>query len=260
MKRNRIFLILLSILILSISVSFAGLKIPDKSYDFYVYDEVGILSDSVKDYIIDMNKKLYAASGAQVVVAVVPDTQNMEISQYAVEMFRTWEIGSREKDNGLLILLSMEENNKKVWMATGYGLEGPLPDSLESRIIEDYMLPEFREGDYNTGVLNGFNIVMNKIAEEYNLEIEDLKEVETYYDTEVSIWPIIIFIVILVLIDTILFKGRILGGILNIIAISSRRGPRPPYGGGGFGGGSFGGGGSSGGGGRTGGGGAGGSW
>ncbi len=258
MRKNKIVFILLAFILLTSSLSLAS-NVPNQAYDFYVYDELGIISKETEAYIIDINEKLYGEVGSQVVIAVLENTRGEEISQYAVKLFRKWEIGSREKDNGVLVLASMED--RKVWIATGYGIEGAIPDTLAYRIIENYILPNFKNGDYEDGLLDGFNEIANIIAKEYGLEIEDLDRPSG--GEEVSLRYLLIVLIGVFFIDGIFFKGRLLSFILRMIILfgdNNRRGPP-----GGMGGGSFrssgpSSGGFSGGGGRTGGGGAGGSW
>lgn len=253
-KRRLLFIVLL-LLTLSL-LSTISYAVPSPSKEFYVYDEAGLIDSSLEDYIINTNKSLYDKTGAQVVVATINSLDNVDINIYAVELFEEWKIGSRQEDNGILILIVPEEG--RLWIETGYGSEGIFPASITKRIIEDQMIPYFREDRYSDGILAGFNKIIEGFEGEYDVNIEESQVVEnpiSQADNSDESSPsrifMVIFIVILLFIDF-----RFLGGIItySLLRGFGRGGGR---GGGGYGGGS---GGSSGGGGRSGGGGAGGSW
>lgn len=182
MKNKKHLLILLCILVLfQTSVSLAvGLKLPQPSYSFYVYDEANIVEDQVEEYIVDTNEALYKKTGAQIVVASVNSLEDMDIREYASRLFEKWGIGSKEYDNGLLILIVPEE--REIWIEVGYGLEGALPDSKVGNIIENSILPYFKEDNYSEGILSGFNEIINEIEGEYNIELGREKIDEDLYD------------------------------------------------------------------------------
>src|SRR5690554_5843159 len=99
----------------------AGEKIPQASYDFYVYDEANIISSEVSQYIIQANKDLYQQTGAQIVVAVFNSLEGEAIEEFSNQLFREWGIGSSQEDNGVLLLITLEE--MFAWIEVGYGLE-----------------------------------------------------------------------------------------------------------------------------------------
>ena len=179
----------------------------------------------------------------------------MDINYYATALFEKWQIGSREYDNGMLILIVPEE--RQLWIEVGYGLEGQFPDTRVKRIIDNFILPYFSEGEYSKGILAGFNQILLGLEEEYNITLDNYLEVDPpYYDEYsdgIGITMPRIFIIIGVLLflffDFKFFRGMITYSLLRGIGRGSR----------GFGG-SYRGGRSSGGGGRSGGGGAGGRW
>lgn len=261
MKKNKIYLIIFCIIVLlSTSVYGISYKLPEPSYDFYVYDEAGIIDKDIENYIIDINKELYKKTGAQIVVATINSLEDMDINSYATALFEKWKIGSKEYDNGMLVLVA--PNNRELWIEIGYGLEGQFPDSKTKRIIDNYILPYFAEDKYSDGVLAGFNQILIGLEEEYNISLDKSKRVDDPFPLEYNndfgsslpMLPIIIGIIIFLFIDFRFFRGMITYSILRGLGRGGR--------GGGFGGGSYRGGGgrSSGGGGRSGGGGAGGRW
>lgn len=223
--------------------------LPESSHEFYVYDEANIIDNSTERYIVDVNKELYNKTGAQIVVAIVNSLDSIDINRYATDLYEKWEIGSREEDNGLLILISLEES--ELWIETGYGLEGTLPAGRTKRIINNSIIPNFADGDYNTGIILGFNDILDYVEKEYDISLDtrdgiSSNIIEDEEDKGISPIFILIFIIIFIFIDFKFFRGWLSFSLLRSIG---RGGPRGGPGGG-----------SSGGGGRSGGGGAGGSW
>lgn len=249
--RDRIFIIVFSLILIfnPFSNLVEAIKtLPESSFDFYVYDELYSLDNNTKDHIINVNKEIYKKTGSQLVVAVVNSLNNLDINTYASALFEKWEIGSRGKDNGILIL--MAPNDREMWIEVGYGLEGVLPDSRVKRIINESMLPYFDEDDYDIGLRLGFDEIIGYIEKEYEINIDgkEGQEGEKDIDLDASYRKLIIGLILLFLIaDLKLFRGHLLLSILRAsIGMSS--------------GGSAGSGGGRGSGGRSGGGGAGGRW
>ncbi len=250
-KKRHLLFIALFLLVLNLTgtISYA---LPSPSYEFYVYDEADLISSEVENYIINTNKSLNRETGAQVVVATVNSTEDMDINSYATSLFEEWKIGSRKEDNGMLILIFPEQG--KLWIETGYGVEGAFPDSKVKRIIEDYMIPYFQEDRYSDGVLAGFNEIISGLEQEYNMEFERTQTIKNPIPIANNSGGIaiprifiVIGIILLLILDFRFFGGMLTYSLLRGIGRNSGgRGGR--------------GGGSSGGGGRSGGGGAGGSW
>ena len=251
-KNNKLLIIILTLVILLLTSAF---KLPDPSFEFYVYDEANILNDFTEEYIVEVNKELSQKTGAQVVVATVNSLDDMDINSYATALFEKWKIGSREYDNGLLLLIVPNEG--ELWIETGYGLEGTLSAGLVKRIINENILPSFSEGNLNDGVILGFEQILNYIEKEYEVSLKSREMLSgNYIPRPVSSSKSIPNIYIIIGIIIFLFiELKFFGGWLTLSLL--RGGGRGR--GGGYGG-SGGSGGSRGGGGRSGGGGAGGSW
>lgn len=170
MKRTYILLLFL-VAVLFNTISYAAdINIPEPSFYFYVYDEANLLDDEAEEYIIKTNEELYKKTGAQIVVASLNSLEGEDIKLVALKMFEEWGIGSREYDNGLLMLIA--PNEKEIWIEVGYGLEGPLPDSKVGRIIEDSIIPHFKENNYQEGIISGFNEIIQEVEEEYGIQLE----------------------------------------------------------------------------------------
>lgn len=247
--KNSICYIVIFLLLLSSS----AYAIPSPNSDFYVYDREDILDNSTENYIIETNRELYDKTGAQIVWAAINDLEGMDINTYATALFDEWDIGGRKLDNGLLILIVPEDG--EIWIEVGYGLEGILTAGRVKRIIENNIIPYFSQGDYDAGVLSGYEEILNYVESEYNIELSSRDggygSGTSNESTVISRGPnifVIIGIVVFIIIDFKFFGGWL---TFSLLRSAGRGGGRS--GGGGRGG-------SKGGGGRSGGGGAGGRW
>ena len=119
----------------------------------YVSDPDGILSPAAVAHIDSVCASLRERGLAQVGVVAVDDIAAGDPFSFAVDLFRSWGVGSAKSDNGLGILLV--KDLREIRFVTGGGLEGILPDALCKRIQLTYMLPAFREGDYSAGMVAG---------------------------------------------------------------------------------------------------------
>jgi uncharacterized protein len=118
-----------------------------------VVDDAGILRASTKRQLTDMLAEHERATGDQVVVVTLASLQRYPIEEYGYELGRYWGIGQKGKNNGALLIVAPNEH--KVRIEVGYGLEGQLTDAKGRAIIDNYILPSFKRGDFNFGVLAG---------------------------------------------------------------------------------------------------------
>lgn len=105
------------------------------------------------------------STGNQVAVLTVESLEGAPIEDYALEVARTWALGQEEFDNGVLLLVA--EQDRKMRIEVGYGLEGPLPDAIASRIIRHELRPAFRQGDFDGGVRAGVSAILGAIEGTY---------------------------------------------------------------------------------------------
>jgi uncharacterized protein len=116
----------------------------------YVNDFAHVLSVTNNDVIEAKLAALEQSTGVEAVVATVPSLGGDTVENYAVQLFKEWGIGNKEKDNGLLILVAPTEHDVRI--EVGYGLEPVITDLVAGRIIEDDMKPAFRNSDYAGGI------------------------------------------------------------------------------------------------------------
>ena len=247
-------------LVLSAGAALAAPKFPPLTGR--VVDNAGLLSPAAEQKLTAELADLETKTGRQMVVATLPDLGGYEIEDYGYQLGRAWGIGDKTRNDGVLLLVA--PNDKKVRIEVGYGLEGILTDALSSVIIQTRILPAFRDGKMEAGVIAGTEAVIGQLS----LPDDQAKAIATATpepepESENSLPGVIIFIVVIIfwVLSGILRggrgrRGRRGGGglwwLLPMLLSSSSRGGGSSWGGGGGGGfsgggGSFGGGGSSGG-------------
>ena len=118
----------------------------------YVSNPDGILSPAVQSSLDAQLAGLWDKTSAEVVVVVVDAIDSDDIDDFATRLFSEWEIGKKDKDNGLLLLVSKDD--RRMTIRTGYGMEGVVPDIIAGRIIRNFAAPRFKEGDYDGGVVD----------------------------------------------------------------------------------------------------------
>src|SRR6266446_9819603 len=127
-----------------------------------VVDEAHILSPRERDSLASKLAELETKSGSQLVVATVNSLQGQEIEPYANELFRTWKLGEKAKNNGALLLIA--PNERRVRIEVGYGLEGTLTDALSKIIIANAIAPRFKVGDFDGGVSRGVDDIITVLT------------------------------------------------------------------------------------------------
>ena len=201
-------------------------------------------------------KALEDKSSDQVVVVTLPSLQGFTIEDFGYQLGRRWGIGTKEKDNGVILIVA--PNERKVRIEVGRGLEPLLTDAMSNVIINGAILPRFRSGDYAGGIkegVKGIELVLTGDAAELAERVKGRRDAD---DPKID-WLLVLFWTII-----ILWFIWVTWRSTQRQAYGRRGGPvffpGPGSGGGGWSGGSGGGGGFSGGGGSFGGGGSSGSW
>jgi uncharacterized protein len=127
-----------------------------------VVDEAGVLSPAAKTQITGWLAQFEAATKRQVVVATVKSLQGLPIEDYGYQLGRFWGIGEKGKNTGAILLVAPTEH--KVRIEVGYGLEGELTDAVSSTIINQDILPQFRQGDYPAGIAAGTEAILRTLG------------------------------------------------------------------------------------------------
>lgn len=165
---NRIKYLILAFLFITFIPSVKAIVNPTS--DFYVNDYANILSSETEEYILNKSITLNNVDGTQIVVVTVKDLEENSIEGYAVDLFRKFGIGDSKKNNGILILVSV--NDRMLRIEVGYGLEGIINDGKAGRIRDEYMIPYLKNNDWNNGIKNGYDAIYSEIVKQNNLDIE----------------------------------------------------------------------------------------
>jgi len=243
---------LTTVILLISLLAYSQPDIPEQG-GFWVHDEANVLSSQGKHRLESILKAEQDSTSNQIAILIIPSLEGGSLEEYSMRVAEKWKMGKREKDNGALLLISIQDRLMRI--EAGYGLEGTLTDAMSSRIIRNEIAPHFRNGDYEAGVEAGVTGIIKAISGEY---VNEDPLPQKRHAKKFPLGTIVIIIIIIILAS----RGRRGGGGGHW---SSGRGWIGPIGGmgssGSWGsGGGFGGGGSFGGGGGFGGGGSSGSW
>lgn len=140
-----------------------------------VHDLANVLKQSTIDQLEVELQKHQDSTSNQIAVLIIPSLDGDALEEYSMRVAQTWELGEREKDNGVLLLVVVED--RKIRIETGYGLEGALPDAVANRIIRNEIAPHFREHEYDAGVNAGINAIVKAIANEYEVG-DDIESID----------------------------------------------------------------------------------
>jgi uncharacterized protein len=233
-----------------ISSTVYSVSIP-KRPSAYIMDLAGVINDNVEVNLNGYLRELEEKTTAQMVVLSIDSLEGESLDALSIHIAHDkWKLGHKGKDNGVLLLVAIQE--RKYRIEVGYGLEGVLPDSLVGSIGRQYIVPSFRKGDYSTGLLTSTLAIISEIASDAGVEITGMPTVRnrTPYrgvkrgksSLASKIFAIFFFVG---LIYMFIRHPRLL---LLLVMMSMMGGGRRSGwgGGGGFGGGGFGGGGGGG--------------
>ncbi|NML35572.1 TPM domain-containing protein [Chitinophaga sp. G-6-1-13] len=168
-----------------------------------VNDFAGIL---LKDEDERLEQKLVAyddSTSTQIAIVTLKSVGDYDISQVSLKILRDWGIGRKGKNNGILILVSMED--RKIRIETGYGMEGAVPDAIANEIIAQIIKPAFREGQYYQGLDKAVDAIIKAAAGEYKGDPRQSKP-------GISPGAIFLLILVIVIIISIISRGGGGGG------------------------------------------------
>ena len=138
----------------------------------FVSDPDDILKPETEQIINVQIDSLWKQNGTEMAVVAIKSIGFDDIDDFANRLYNRWKIGQEKQDNGVLILLVLDI--RRIVIRTGYGVEGVLPDAIAKRIISETIIPEFRKGDYDAGVIAGVNKVVDTVkGEPFVIEKED---------------------------------------------------------------------------------------
>lgn len=183
----------------------------------YLNDFAGLLTQSQKEEIEKMLFEIEKETTNEICIVTIDSLDGRTIEEYANEIFNSWKIGKKGKDNGVLILVALKE--REIRIEVGYGLEGYLPDALCGRIIREIIAPNFRKNDYYKGLKESISAIY-KITKGENLEIkgnEDMPPIQflIFWYFLCILFGFFIFGFIGLLIEVVVIFSLILFSFLN---------------------------------------------
>ena len=165
--KKTVFLSLLGSTLLLAPISSQALTIeevsnPRTTYGGWVTDMADILSDRTEVELNHLITDLEATNGTEIAVVTVPETAPTKSPKvFATKLFNYWGIGKAEKNNGILFLISV--GDRRVEIETGYGMEGILPDAKVGNIIDNKITPQFKQGNFDRGTLDGTKALISAL-------------------------------------------------------------------------------------------------
>ncbi len=229
MKFFKFFFTVLTIVFSSLSFS---QEIPKFQGNFLNLSKTPINGGSIVAAIEDLRLN----AGADFAVLIVDSTKPMEIEQYSIKVAEKWKIGKSKEDNGSIIIVAISDKATRI--EVGYGLEGKLTDAVTSRIIKEYMIPKFKNADWEGGILEAMGrskniLTSKKLTDPYMLNSggvaskpvtnssgSSLLSSASNVDGDLAIFILLIAGVVLLFttkIGKIILLGIVIGSVLNAI-------------------------------------------
>ena len=159
----------LTIVFILLISSFTFAQIPERPNPPTLVNDFAKVMSKNQVAVLEQKLRYYNDStSTQIAVVVVPDLGGYEVMDFAYRIGETWGVGQKGKNNGIVVLVSV--NDHKAAIATGYGMEGAVTDASSRRIRQDFMSPNFRKGDFYTGLDQATTAIMKLASGEYKNE------------------------------------------------------------------------------------------
>jgi len=160
-----------------------------------VNDFVGILSSSERDQLEQKLRTYNDSTSTQITIVIVKTTEPYPIGDFAFQVGRKWGVGQQGKNNGLV--LAWATQTRKVFIATGYGLEGAIPDAIAKRIISNTIVPAFKQEQWYRGLDDATTEIIQRASGEYKADPSQQSDDGGW--GEILIWIVIAFIILFIL-------------------------------------------------------------
>lgn len=157
--------LLFLILIFSFNVWGAEIQIP--TLNSPIMDEAGLLSPAQKQDLGQLAYEINTNQGPQITILTVPDLQGYEIEDFSIRVAEKWQLGTKERDNGLLIVIAKAEHKMRI--EVGNGIEGEVTDYESNQYINRILVPAFKAGDFH----GGLKTVMLDLARKFNIKLSE---------------------------------------------------------------------------------------
>lgn len=177
-----------------------------------VVDTANLLPAGIEQQLTQQLEQHEQETSNQVVVVTLPSLQGYAIDDYGNQLGRHWGIGQADRNNGVLLIVAA--NERKVRIEVGYGLEGTLTDARSHQIIQQVMLPEFRNNHYENGIVLGTEAIMGTLQGTYEPQSNNLLDIPKYF------LGLVIFLISIGEFVAAKFSSRIIStGVLASVAV-----------------------------------------
>lgn len=183
-----------------------------------VTDLANLLSPNEGAYLTNQLKLLEERKGSQLAILTVNTTAPETIEQYSIRVVDQWKLGREDVDDGVLLIVA--KNDRKLRIEVGYGLEGAIPDAYAKRIINNIIVPHFRDGDYYLGIEEGVEAIIALIDGE---ELPEVTSAKTKSNKTVSLLFFIgiVALIFLVVIAKVVLSKKLGNLKSNLIVITA---------------------------------------
>ncbi|MFL6516466.1 MAG: TPM domain-containing protein, partial [Bacillus sp. (in: firmicutes)] len=227
MNMRRVFSLLsvfFTLFLCAINAQAEDVQIPAPSGDIYVQDFAKVLTETERTELINLGRNIENQTTAQIAVLTVETIGDRPIEDFANEAFRQYGIGNKKENNGVLLVLSMQE--RKVRIEVGYGLEGRIPDGKAGRILDEYAIPFLKNQQPNRAIVETYKALANEVLAEYGKEGDISKQTQATGKKGLGIpgWLMVIVIIGVVFLDFKFFGGTLTYLLLSIISRGGGRG------------------------------------
>lgn len=134
-----------------------------------VNDLADLIQPSTEQQLETALAQLEKSDSTQVVILTIPSLQGEVLEEFSIRVVEQWQIGQKEVDNGVLLLVA--KNDRKIRIEVGYGLEGKLTDLTAGRIIRNIMVPQFKMGQFDQGIINGVSAIVAVVRGEFTAPV-----------------------------------------------------------------------------------------
>lgn len=170
-----------------------------------ITDKADLLPAAREQELRTLLDGLEKQTGAALVVVTLPSMKGGQIDDFTNRLFEQWGVGQAGEDNGIMLLVAVEE--RKIRIEVGYGLEGVIPDGLAGEIRDTYILPYFRSGQMATGIESGALALANLVAQHYKVAFSE-QPVAPSRKRQNDNWPLIVIIIVIVFFQIVGRKNR----------------------------------------------------
>lgn len=132
----------------------------------YVVDTSDVLTPDAESLLTNQLKQLDEATGIQIAVVTLPTTNGEPLADYSVRLAHSWGVGNAEQDSGIMFITAVEDRDLRI--DVGYGLEGALTDSQTGKILDTAVVPRYKEGNYEAGIVEGVNALIHHLTNTQN--------------------------------------------------------------------------------------------